>query len=52
MRVVNLIYFLPNGNTVSEIMDERLDISGKPADMTNDIGFDYTVDSPMVEAVA
>ncbi|WP_336338681.1 hypothetical protein [Haloarcula brevis] len=38
MRVVNLIYYLPDGNTVSEIMDERSDIMSKEREMANDAG--------------
>jgi len=34
--VVNLIFPLPDGNTVSEIMDERSDIASKEREMTND----------------
>jgi len=34
--VVNLIFPLPDGNTVSEIMDERSDITSKEREMTND----------------
>ncbi|GCF16105.1 hypothetical protein Harman_40400 [Haloarcula mannanilytica] len=49
MRVINLIYFLPNGNTVSEIMDERLDMSGKSAEMTNDLGYNYSVCGSLLE---
>ena len=34
--MVNLIFSLPDGNTVSEIMDERSDITSKEREMTND----------------
>jgi hypothetical protein len=34
--VVNLIFPLPDGNTVSEIMDERSDITSKEREMNND----------------
>jgi len=34
--VVNLIFPLPDGNTVSEIMDERSDITSKEREMAND----------------
>lgn len=34
--MVNLIFPLPDGNTVSEIMDERSDITSKEREMTND----------------
>jgi hypothetical protein len=50
MRVVNLIYFLPNGNNVSEIMDERLDINPKSVEMIKDNGHNYGGRDTLMEA--
>jgi len=50
--VVNLIFPLPNGNTVSEIMDERSDITRKEREIVNECEYSGTNNNPKLAVEA